>query len=104
VPVGGELEIRDYRIRVIAMDIADEISTYPEEVTQVRTAYVEVSRDDKVVDETAALRILYSRDSVSGYRVLEIGPYVRSDVEGDLHLSYEWMSEDIALIHAKAVP
>lgn len=104
MPVGSELEIGDYRIRLIAIDITDEVSTYPEEVAQVRTAYVEISRNDKVVDGAAALRVLYSVDAASGYRVLEIVPYVRSDIDGDLHLSYEWMSENIALIHAKAVP
>jgi len=104
MPVGSELEIGDYRIRLVAIDVTDEVSTYPEEVAQVRTAYVEVSRDGKVVDEAAALRILYSLDSVSGYRVLEIVRYVRSDIDGDLHLSYEWMSDDIVLMHAKVVP
>jgi hypothetical protein len=104
ISVGGELEVGGYTLRLVSVEASDDVSEYPAEVAQVRTAVVEISEGARIIDRDATLRILYAYDSFNGFYVLETVPYVHSSVAGDLYVSFEWMSEDSVLMHAKTVP
>lgn len=104
LPVSEQVELEDYTLSLVSIEVSDEASDYPAEVAQVRTAHIELSKDGKVIEEDVSLKILYGYNAVTGYYLLETVPYVRSSVMGDLYLSFTWMSDYAVLIHAKVVP
>lgn len=104
VPVGGHVTVGDYDLSLVALTVSDDVSGYPAGVDQVRMASFEVREGGRLVAGDARLEVLYSYDPATGYSVLERVAFVESSLSGDLYMSFEWMTDSIALVHAKVVP
>lgn len=103
-PVGGYVSVGDYVVTLVALETSDEVSGLSAGVAQVRTAIVDVSEGGRLVADEVRLEALYGHDPVSGYYLLERVAHVQSSLSEDLYLSFEWMSDSVAVLHAKVVP
>ncbi len=101
---GAQVSVGDYTVRLVRIDIVSDVEGYPAGVTAVRTAHVEILEGDRTVCSDAHLDILYGGDEFYGLVELERVPFVRTSLSGDLYLSFEWMSPEVILLHAKVVP
>ena len=102
--LGAQVSVDDYVVTLTGLEVSDEVSRYPSGVDQVRSALVDIHEDGRLIADDARLEVLYSYSAVSGYTVLERVAYVDTSLSEDLYLSFEWMTDDTALIHAKVVP
>lgn len=102
--VGGQVSVGDYVIEFVRREISYDVEGRPAGVTMVRTAYVDIYEGDRLVQADARLEILYGGSEATGYYELERVAFVDSSISGDLYLSYEAMSYEVILLHAKVVP
>jgi len=102
--IGGEAIAGDYTIRLDGLQVSGEIDGYEAGVVEVRTAFVDVLRDGRLVLEDARLEILYGYESGAGLVVLERVAFVRSTLLEDLYMSFIWMTDEVAILHVKVVP
>ncbi len=102
--VGGQVSVGDYVVEFVRMDFSYDVDGRPAGVTMVRTAYVDIYEGERLVQADAPLEVLYGGNEAAGYYELERVAFVDSSISGDLYLSYEVMSYDVILLHAKVVP
>ncbi|UCE80740.1 MAG: cytochrome c biogenesis protein CcsA [Methanobacteriota archaeon] len=104
VSVDGQLIVKDYVVRLTGLTDFESASGYPAGVTHKRTAYVDVYKDGRLIEEHATLEVLYGYDPDQGYEMLERVAFIRSSVSEDLYMSFEWITGDAAMLHVKVVP
>lgn len=104
LPVGAQLSVDEYTISLTGMEVSNDVTGYPAGVVQVRAAIVDILEDGALLADDVRLEVLYGYDPVAGYRVLEHVAHVESSLSEDLYLSFEWMSHEVAILHAKVVP
>ncbi len=102
--VGEHISVGGYVVSLEEVQVSDEVSGYPSSVVQVRTALVDIREDGALIADDVRMEILYGSDPVTGLFVMERIAFVRSSLSEDLYMSFEWMSEDSILLHAKVVP
>lgn len=102
--VGEQISVGGYMVSLEEVQVSDDVNGYPSGVVQVRTALVDIRDDDDLIADDARLEILYGSDPVTGLFVMERVAFVKSSLSEDLYMSFEWMSEDSILLHAKVVP
>jgi len=102
--IGGEAAVGDYTIRLDGLQVSGDIDGYKAGVVEVRTAFVDVLRDGRLVLEDACLEILYGYESGTSLVVLERVAFVRSTLLEDLYMSFIWMTDEVAILHVKVVP
>jgi len=102
--VGEQISVGGYTVSLEAIQVSDDVSGYPSSVVQVRTALVDIRKDGGLIADDARLEVLYGSDPVVGLFVTERVAFVKSSISEDLYMSFEWMSEDSILLHAKVVP
>lgn len=104
VPLGHQIVVGDYAIQLVNLIDAEATTDGPTGVTHVRTAVVDIYEDGRVIAESVRLEVLYGEDPVLGLHVLESVAQVRSSAFEDLYMSFDWISEDFALMHVRVIP
>ena len=105
VEVGGSMNVDDYTIRLVSMDVRDvSIRAGGYVVSEAREATVDILRDGKVIESGVVLTNLYGGSGSGTAQVMEVEVYILKSAFRDLYVNFQWQPSGSALIEAKTLP